>query len=112
VAWRHLRGEALSGTALQLWSAWRQIRVPACILFHLFGEAMHNMQPRIPILQYRWSSELINMNVSEKLHPTGPRMNKIMLLVGALLLLGLGACFSPDVGYSNTHPPFGDWTQR
>lgn len=39
-------------------------------------------------------------------------MNKITLLIGALLLLGLGACFSPDANYSKGQPPFGDWTQR
>jgi hypothetical protein len=40
-------------------------------------------------------------------------MNKIMLLASALLLLGLSACMTPeDVTYSNTHPPYGDWTQR
>lgn len=39
-------------------------------------------------------------------------MNKVMLLLGAMMLLGLSACFTPDVSSSNGHPPYGDWTQR
>jgi hypothetical protein len=39
-------------------------------------------------------------------------MNKIVLLLGGLLLLVLGACAAPDVSYDNSHPPYADWTQR
>jgi hypothetical protein len=39
-------------------------------------------------------------------------MNKILFLISALLLFGLSACFTPDVTDSNSHPPYGDWTQH
>jgi hypothetical protein len=74
---------------------------------------MHNPQPRIVIL-----ATLDNVAYAlrsygyKKLLQPGAKMNKILLLAGAVLLLGLSACFTPDVNYSNTHPPYGDWTQR
>jgi hypothetical protein len=37
-------------------------------------------------------------------------MNKILLLVGALLLLG--ACALPDAAPTNSQTPYADWTQR
>jgi hypothetical protein len=40
-------------------------------------------------------------------------MKKILLLASAVLLLGLSACFTPDVNASNNaHTTYGDWTQR
>jgi hypothetical protein len=39
-------------------------------------------------------------------------MKKILLLASAVLLLGLSACFTPDVNANNTHNPYADWTQR
>jgi hypothetical protein len=39
-------------------------------------------------------------------------MNKLLLLISTLLLLGLGACFTSDPNYNNTHPPYADWSQR
>jgi hypothetical protein len=37
-------------------------------------------------------------------------MNKILLLVGALLLLG--ACALPNAASTNPDTPYADWTQR
>jgi hypothetical protein len=39
-------------------------------------------------------------------------MNKVLLLLSALMLLGLSACFTSDPNYNNTHTPYADWTQR